>query len=427
MQNKNLILSILLVTILVLSSIVTLTQGLSNATSYRSGSQILADYDALEAEYPSLVSHLTVGYTVLGKPLNIYIIGNPQGAPVYVDAAIHGMELLSAEALYYAVERTVSGDPYSILDQTCLIILPIVNLDSYRLSYPTGRYNAHGVDLNRQFPINWELTSTSGPYPLSEPEAQTIDYIQKAFQPLWYLNLHSGWQRVTPARSGTSAEKSYCRGIYNNYDSLLSSMGYSQQLPWSTESNVGIPYAVENGYLNGAHSFEVELAKNHQPTYSSVRTLYASHVLALITVMARDAIQHYSIPPPSPTPSPTPTPTSTPTPSPTPTPTPTTTPTATPSPTPSPNPTPTSTPTPTPAPTATPTPTPTATPAPTPSATPTPSPTPTPTPTTTPTAMTAQDWQNFWDWLKNQPTRTSYSNWDNKLDGLLSYWLTNVR
>jgi hypothetical protein len=397
MQKKYLILAILLATALYLSSFATLTQGLSSATSYRSGSQILADYDALETEYPSLINHLPVGYTVLGKPLGIYIIGNPQGAPVYVDAAIHGMELLSAEALYYAIEKTVTEDPYGILDNTCLIILPIVNLDSYKLSYPTGRYNAHGVDLNRQFPINWEQTSTSGPYPLSEPEAQTIDYIQKTFLPLWYMNLHSGWQRVTPARSGTTSEKNYCRNIYNNYDSLLNSMGYRTQLPWSTESNTGIPYAVENGYLNGAHSFEVELSTNHQPSYSSGRSLYASHVLALITVMANDAIQHYSFP------------------------TPTSTPTATPTPTPSPTPTIT----PTPSPTQSPTPSSSASPTLTPS--PSPTPTATPSPTPAPSSMTAQEWQNFWDWLKNQPQQTSYSNWDSTLDELLSYWLTNIR
>jgi cell division septation protein DedD len=393
MQNKYSFLAILVVIILVLSSFITLTQGLSDATSYRSASRIIADYDALEAQYPSIIDHLTVGYTVLGKPLTIYIIGNPQGAPVYVDAAIHGMELISAEALYYAVEKTVTSDPYSILDKTCLIILPIVNLDSYKVAYPEGRYNAHGVDLNRQFPINWELTSTSGPYPLSEPEAQTVDYIQKTFQPIWYLTLHSGWQRVTPARSGTTAEKNYCRVIYNNYDSLLGSMGYSQQLPWSTESSTGIPYAVENGYLNGAHSFEVELSKNHQPSYSSARTLYASHVLALTTVMARDAIDHYSMPNPTPSPAPTATPTATATPTDSPTPEPTESPTAPPTPTPSP------------------------------AATPSPTPSPTP----TPSEMTAQEWQSFWNWLKNQHQRTSSSNWDNKLDDLLSYWLTKVR
>ena len=417
MRKKYLVLAILIAAVLFISSFVTLTQGLSSATSYRSGSQILADYDRLEAEYPSLMNHLTVGYTVLGKSLDIYIIGNPQGAPVFVDAAIHGMELISAEALYYAVEKTVTEDPYGILDATCLIILPIVNLDSYRVPYPEGRYNAHGVDLNRQFPINWELTSTSGPYPLSEPEAQTVDYIQKIFQPLWYMNLHSGWERVTPARSGTTVEKNYCRDIYNNYDSLLSSMGYSQQLPWSTESNIGIPYAVENGYLNGAHSLEVELSKNHQPSYSSARTLYASHVLALITVMSNDAIQHYSFPEPTSTPTPTPTasPTVTPTPTVTPSPAPTASPTSTPTATATPSPTATSTPSPTAEPTVSPTPTPTSTPAPTAS----------PTPTSSP--MTAQDWEN-WNWLKDHPaSHVRDSNWDSKLDSSLAYWQANIR
>ena len=371
----------------------TVTHG-ATATTYRSSSQILADYNTLESQYPTLITQQTVGQTLQGKPLNIYIIGNPNAAAVYVDAAIHGHELINAEALYYAIETTVTQDPYNILDKVCLIVLPIVNLDSYGLSYPDGRYNANGVDLNRQFPINWQHTSTSGPYPLSEPEAQTIDYILKTYQPFWYMNLHSGWERVTPARSGTTAEKNYCRTVYNNYDSLLNSLGYRTQLPWSLEMQAGlVPYAVEDGYLNGAHSLEVEISFNQKPTYSTVKGTYTNNVLALITAMATDTIQNA---PPTPTPPPTATPT--PTPTPTATPSPTTTPTPTPSPTPSPT------------------------------ASPTPTPTPTATPTPTSAPMTAQDWQNFWDWLKDHPaSHVRNNNWDSKLDSSLAYWLANIR
>jgi len=166
-KMKNRIVTTCFITLTILFSTIITVHG---ATTYRTGSEILADYNNLESNYPNLIDHVKVGETVNGQNLNLYRIGNPYGARVYVDAAIHGMELVTAEALYYSIEAIVSasnGELQGILQENYLLILPIVNLDTYGQPYPTGRYNINGVDLNRQFNYNWIPTNTSGPHPLA--------------------------------------------------------------------------------------------------------------------------------------------------------------------------------------------------------------------------------------------------------------------
>ena len=286
---KNRIVTTSFITLIILFSTITTAYG---ATTYKTGTEITQDYNNLESIYPNLIDHVKVGETVNGQNLNLYRIGNPYGARIYVDAAIHGQEIVTAEALYYAIEEIVSassGELYEILQENYLLILPIINLDNYGLPYPTGRYNINGVDLNRQFNYNWVPTETSGPHPLSEPEAQAVDYIFYEYKPIWYMNLHSGWERVTPSRAATTTEKDYMKTIYDQYTNILEDNWDINALPWSLESNESRMLASDEGYMMGSKTFEIELSNDHEPTYALTKTRYARHLIALITAICQDS------------------------------------------------------------------------------------------------------------------------------------------
>ena len=51
---------------------------------------------------------------------------------------------------------------------------------------PDPRTNAHGVDLNRNFPYSWQgcaVAHLSGPWPLSEPESVALRDLVRRLDP----------------------------------------------------------------------------------------------------------------------------------------------------------------------------------------------------------------------------------------------------
>lgn len=75
------------------------------------------------------------------------------------------------------------------LDACPTIVLPIANPDGCRLG---TRYNARGVDLNRNCDFNWQAGSEepSGPGPWSEPESRALRDFILAWRPAKIVSLH---------------------------------------------------------------------------------------------------------------------------------------------------------------------------------------------------------------------------------------------
>lgn len=70
-----------------------------------------------------------------------------------------------------------------------VVVIPLANPDSRARN---SRYNANGVDINRNFGYNWHLESEEppGPEPWSEPETRALrDFILK-IRPLHIVSLH---------------------------------------------------------------------------------------------------------------------------------------------------------------------------------------------------------------------------------------------
>mgnify|MGYP000501126231 CR=1 FL=1 len=80
------------------------------------------------------------------------------------------------------------------------------------------RGNAHGVDLNRNFPYRWRYDAPpgdgyyQGPEPASEPETRSAMRLIRSLEPdvtIWY---HQPWGEVlAPCRGSAAAEKLYAR------------------------------------------------------------------------------------------------------------------------------------------------------------------------------------------------------------------------
>ena len=120
---------------------------------------------ALVGAGPSVAARVIVlGRSADGRPIRAVEVGDPGGTRVLVVGCVHGNE----PAGIAVAQRLERSSPRAI----DLWIVPVLNPDG--LAART-RGNAHGVDLNRNFPWRWRpLTGVyaSGGRALSEPEAR---------------------------------------------------------------------------------------------------------------------------------------------------------------------------------------------------------------------------------------------------------------
>jgi len=144
---------------------------------------------------------IEIGRSVEGRPITVIRRGDPGGARVLAVGAIHGNE----------------ADGVAVIDRLATEPVPDgVELWLVRSMNPDGqagqiRQNANQVDLNRNFPQNWDVLGEPGFWqyggsaPASEPETRVMVALGEAIRPhviLWY---HQDLFRIAPG-SGRPGE-----------------------------------------------------------------------------------------------------------------------------------------------------------------------------------------------------------------------------
>jgi murein peptide amidase A len=126
-----------------------------------------------------------IGYSVSGRPLEVYAFGNGEKQRMIV-AGIHGGYEWNTIALADELITHVYSNPNIIPSDVTLYILRNLNPDGDARDHGyDGRVNDHGVDLNRNFPTNWAADwdrdgcwdyglTTGGTGPASEPETRAL-------------------------------------------------------------------------------------------------------------------------------------------------------------------------------------------------------------------------------------------------------------
>lgn len=127
-----------------------------------------------------------IGQSVEGKPIEMIRFGEGS-SPVLVIAAIHGDEPTSRFVTDQLIQQ-LAVDP-----SANVAVIPCANPDG--LENDT-RTNAHGVDLNRNFPAaNWKHThpgrNFGGLAPLSEPESTALQHVIETLKPRLIISIHS--------------------------------------------------------------------------------------------------------------------------------------------------------------------------------------------------------------------------------------------
>ena len=202
-----------------------------------------------------------VGHSVKGRPILVYRVGDPAAVRnVLVVGCIHGDEC----AAFPVIDRLRKSAP---IPGVQLWIVPSVNPDGRR----TGtRGNAHGVDLNRNFPFRWKRIPRSsryysGPRPLSEPESVAIRALILRVRPdlsIWY---HQPETNVRDPEGSPEARR-YARLVGLPFARLAAPPGTVAE--WTERK------------LPGREAFVVELAPGPLPSGLTSRHAAAVRVLA---------------------------------------------------------------------------------------------------------------------------------------------------
>lgn len=147
---------------------------------FHSYPEMTAELHDIVNTYPSIASLYNLGSSVQERTIwGLKITNNPDieenEAEVRICGCHHGNEIMSAELplmlAWYMVDNYASDpDIQDLVDNREIWIIPMVNPDGREMN---TRYNANGVDLNRDYGYMWggEGGSTA---PFSQPETKVI-------------------------------------------------------------------------------------------------------------------------------------------------------------------------------------------------------------------------------------------------------------
>ncbi len=185
---------------------------------------------AASAEAP-LTSREVVGTSVKDRPITVVHRGH-EGATrrVLVIGSIHGDERAGMRVVRRLLDR---ADLPPDLD---LWLARTVNPDG---TARDTRTNAHGVDLNRNFPYRWHSSSRgstwSGPAPLSEPESVALRDLVRRLDPWLVVTFHQPLFGVGANDKGMRTVRALADGM---------------RLPVRDYACTGICYGTFTGWVN---------------------------------------------------------------------------------------------------------------------------------------------------------------------------------
>ncbi len=215
--------------------------------------QMIEDSQKLKDMYPDIISLDVAGYSVEGRELTLIKLGREDKGDkgdkgqkkIILCGSHHAREYITSSYLMKMTEEYCkayySGNNYGkyntkeILDKICLYIVPMVNPDGVNLvingvesvknqesvaamamlrgSYKQWKANINGVDLNRQYPAEWEKKydevgkpaseSYKGESSATEPEIKAMMELSKSNEFILAASFHTKGSVIYWADRGT--------------------------------------------------------------------------------------------------------------------------------------------------------------------------------------------------------------------------------
>lgn len=199
---------------------------------------------ALAPRASAIVESRQFGMSTSGLPIVAHRIGDPN-APVkaVVLAAIHGDE----PGPIRIINNLIGGAQISGVD---LWVIPTLNPDGLQAG---TRKNARGVDLNRNFPVDWGRSqgqTYSGPSPASEPETTALMAFLDEVNPNYVISFHQPLRGVGLAET---KPRGFQRKLAKSLKLRLrafncSGICHGTMTTWFNQTHPGTAITVEYGH-----------------------------------------------------------------------------------------------------------------------------------------------------------------------------------
>ncbi|XP_042241968.1 carboxypeptidase D-like isoform X3 [Homarus americanus] len=250
-----------------------------NLSKYHHYEDIVNLAETLHKNHPHLVQHYSVGKSIQGRDLlvikiseNVETRGQTEPMFKYV-ANMHGDEAVGRELVVALAQHLVKGyvdnNPrvVNLLNHTEIHLMPSMNPDGFEKAQEgtcdafiaSGRENANGVDLNRNFPSQWNFPSEEEMYTNREPE--TLSVMAWIVNNPFVLsgNLHGGSVVASYPFDDTSHHKECCMESKTPDNELFRYLAtvYASNHGTMARGNLCPTDNFPGGITNGAYWYDV--------------------------------------------------------------------------------------------------------------------------------------------------------------------------
>ena len=213
------------------------------------------------APAPTVIGSEVIGRSVQGRAIRAYHLGDPTSPrKAVVLGSIHGDETAGIRV----TEGIRRGSPVHELD---LWVIPTVNPDGVARG---TRQNAHGVDLNRNFPYHWvdlDGNYESGRRAASEPETRAMMRFLRDIKPAYILSFHQPLNAVD---------------IHVERPKFARKVANKLNLPTSNLDCGGVCHGTMTGWYNHRYrGFALTVEYGPHPSRKRMRTTAPRQVLSI--------------------------------------------------------------------------------------------------------------------------------------------------
>jgi len=193
---------------------------------------------------PTFYAKKVIGHSVQGRPIVAYHLGTPGAKTAVLLGQMHGNEHVGVRI----AKAVLAGKPVKGVD---LWVIPTMNPDG---NAANTRQNAHGVDLNRNFPHHWARLRGryySGSSSLSEPESRAMYRFLRKVKPALMVSIHQPLDAVDSTDGGArnaAFRNRLARGLGLPVKALTcpgSGGCYGSMTSWLTATQKGSAITVE--------------------------------------------------------------------------------------------------------------------------------------------------------------------------------------